>query len=736
MSATVILLLLLAAPQDEALREAARLDAGQKCEEAERYYQQALGRGLPSQALLNNLGNHYLICGNPEEARKYFERLLKINPEHANANLQLARIETERRQGAKALEYLARVKETGPEVALLRAEAFYYAGRSAAALPILDALEKQAGADARVLYALGLTCARIGLYDRAEIALNAVLAMHPDDFDVLFNLGRVAARAQHYDRAQRALEVAVKLRPSDADARLELGLVHAARQDYSRAVYLLAQARQLAPKRPDILLALARAAEDAGYYGDSALAYDGYVQLRPDDDTARRDRARVYGLTGKRLEEGLKELAWYVQKHPDDPVGYFDLAQFSWSTDPQKALDQLSRALRLDLGFAPAQYGRAWLLQRQGRIAESLPDLQAVVRLQPKNARALDQLGLTYLSLDQPAQAEKTLRQVLAIAPEDPEALLHLGRALMALDREAEAQQFLDRFQKVRPRRIRDPRREAGMIELATLPSAERTRREIERLRQDARTHPSDPDLQLSLASLLLADGRADEAAAEFRELLTRNADSRIWERAGKSLLAAGQYALARDFLQRAAAPLDLAIALFFTDGPQVALQAIAKVPEGEQAGDYLLMKARILDAAGRGAEADEALREGLRLSPSRPEVARQGALLLLRHGQKTEALELLGRAAKSSPENADLLLTEAIVMGLTDRVSDAEKMLKQIESRWPEWDRAYLAHGLLLQRVRPGEAKQKLQTARTLGSPEITAGCGLEQLLFPPCGQ
>ena len=645
-------------------------------------------------------------------------------------------METERKHGAKALEYLARVKETGPEIALLRAEASYYAGKHAVALPILDALEKQASADARVLFALGMTCVRIGLYDRAEMAFNAVLVMHPDDFDVLFNLGSAAARARHYERAQRALEVAVKLQPSDPDTSLELGLVYAARQDYSHAVYLLAQARQLAPKRPDILLALARAAEDAGYYGDSALAYDEYMQLRPDDDTVRRDRGRVYGLTGTRLQEGLKELAWYVQRHPGDAVGYYDLAQFSWSTDPQKALDQLSQALRLDPAFAPAQYGWAWLLQRQGRIAESLPDLQAVVRLQPKNARALDQLGLTYLSLDQPAQAEKTLRQALAIAPEDPEALLHLGRALMALDREAEARQFLDKFRKVRPRGTRDPRREAGMIELATLPSAERTRREIERLRQDARTHPSDPELQLSLASLLLADGRTDEAAAEFRELLTLNADSRIWERAGQSLLAAGQYALARDFLQRAAAPLDLAIALFFTDGPQAALQAIAKVPAGEQAGDYLLMKARILDAAGQGAEAADALREGLRLSPSRPEVARQTALLLLRHGQKTEALELLGRAATSSPENADLLLTEAIVMGLMDRAADAEKLLNQIESRWPEWDRAYLVHGLLLQRARPAEARQKLQTARALGSPEISAGCGLEQLLFPPCWQ
>ena len=366
--------------------------------------------------------------------------------------------------------------------------------------------------------------------------------------------------------------------------------------------------------------------------------------------------------------------------------------------------------------------------------------------------RALDQLGLAYLSLDQPAEAEKVLRQALAIAPQDPEVLMHLGRALMALDREQEAQPFLDQFQKLRPQRVRDPRREPGMIELATMSAGERTRREIERLRHDARSHPSDPELQLSLARLLLTDGRADEAAAAYRELLTRNADSRIWQQAGKSLLRAGQYDLAREFLRRAAderpaARLDLAIALFFTGGPQQALQVIDKVPEEQQAGDYLLMRARILDAAGQVAEAEQLLREGLRQSASRPDVAQQTAVLLLRHGRQTEALDLLGQAARANPDSSELLLAQAIVLGLVGRTSGAEELLKQIESRWPEWDRAYLVHALLLENSRPAEARQKFQTAAALGSrcartrlgqggPDAHCECAasLQGLLMPEC--
>src|SRR5262249_6745814 len=157
------------------------------------------------------------------------------------------------------------------------------------------------------------------------------------------------------------------------------------------------------------------------------LAYDEYLQMRPGDDAARRDHGRVCGYTGTRLAEGLKELTWYVQKHPQDAIGYYDLAQFTWTAEPQKALEQLSTAVRLDPGFAPAYFARGWLLHRLGRTAEAVGDLRAVVRLQPENVRALDQLGLSLLSLEQAAEAEKVLRRGLAIVPRDAQITLHLG---------------------------------------------------------------------------------------------------------------------------------------------------------------------------------------------------------------------------------------------------------------------------------------------------------------------
>lgn len=757
----LFLVLVLSCPalaQNNALREAARLDSEQKCGEAERFYKQALAQAAaPSLALLNNIGNHYVLCGEPEKARSYFERVLKVNPQHGNANLQLARLAADRHEGAKALEYLGRVADTQPPVRMLRAEATHWAGKQAAALEMLDGLRKEIVDDPRLVFLFGLTCARIGAYDRAEVAFNAVLAAHPGDFDVLFNLGRAAARAGHLDRAQRALEVALKLRPESVDSLVELAQVSAVQHDYAKAVYLLAQARKLAPQRPEITLALARAAQAGEYYGDAAIAYDEYLRLRPGDDEARRDHALACGRTGTRQAEGLRELTRYVERRPNDPLGHYDLAQLSWRDQPQQALTQLSKAVSLDPSLAAAYVARAWLLNRLGRTEEAVPDLVRAIGLTPRDVRALDQLGVAYSSLDRPADAEKVLRRALAIAPEDPDVLMHLGRALMELGRETEGQRFLDTFQKVRPQRVRGPWKQAGMIEAATLSPTERTGKEIERLRTDAATHPEDAELQFRFAALLLTDGRAEEAAAQFRVLLTRNATAATWQQAGSFLLGFEQYGLARELLERAAAArpaanLDLATAVFFLDGPAGALPVLDRVPEGERGGDYLLLKARILDAAGQAEESAKALKQGLLLATSRPQIGRQAALLLVRQGRKAEALEFLTRAAGADPE---LLLLKAIVLGLVDRNAEAGKALQEIESQWPEWDRPYVAHGLTLERVQPREALRKLRTAVALGSQDPTARCavarlgqskdinpqcscagGLYEMLFPPCAR
>ena len=178
---------------------------------------------------------------------------------------------------------------------------------------------------------------------------------------------------------------------------------------------------------------------------------------------------------------------------------------------------------------------------------------------------------------------------------------------------------------------------------------------------------------------------------------------------------------------ERPGANLDLAIARFFTEGPVSALAALEQTPDGDQSGDYWLLKASLLDSAGRGGEAEQILRRGLSAPISRPAIVQAGGVVAVAaESQRSRARPF--EQGKRLRSGTAAFARQSCSAEWTRRRA-AEKALKEIESEWPEWDRPYLAHGLLLERSQPREAGRKLRTAIALGSQDPAARCALARL-------
>jgi tetratricopeptide (TPR) repeat protein len=723
--------------QDNSLDAAAALDGQHKCAEAEAIYNQLLNAGRPSTALLNNLGYHYLTCGQPEKAKETFERILKISPAHHNANLELARFAVQQKNPAAALAYLSQIGNDDPEAALVRIEALNGVRKHPAAKSLAAAILQAAGNNPRVLFALGITCGRSGLYPEAVDAFGRVLAQYPDDFDVLYNLGLAATHLPDYKRAKHAFEVALNARPQDVDTLFQLGRVESALENYTRAVYLLAQAQKLSPARPDIALALARAAQSAGYYGDAILAYGDYLKLVTDDDIVRRDRALLLGFTPEGQKEGLSELENYIQKHPSDAIAFYDLAQVRDRTDHNQALLDAATAVRLDPKFEKARYYRALLLEKSGRFEESIGELNAATSLDERDVHAYDLLALDYLNTDNPAKAEQVLRKALAMAPKDRDVLFHLATALINQGRATEARPLLTEFQELKDAPKTVPRVESGVIEAANLSSEELSARLMQRLSTQAQANPADITVKLALGRALLAAGQNQGALKVFGELLASNPDTPTLEEAGRTLLQAQQYPLARDFLQRAAAQsaptLDLAIAVSLIDGPQAAMKILDSIPQSQDSGDGRLLRAKILDEIGQPAAADRVLSESIQLPITNPQLAAESVYLLLRHGKSLDALKLIDHALQSTPDDQDLLLAKVGALQASGKEQEALRVLKDVERRWPEWDRPYLLDALLLAgKNHVADAREKIQIARALGAENHISTCIQEYVTAP----
>ncbi len=319
------------------------LDSQRKYSEAEEFYRRALQIAPGSPVILNNLGNHYLATGNPKKAEESFRRAVAIDAHHVNANLQLADMSVQRKDGAEALACLSRLAATAqsqPVAQLLKAQAVVLMGNCKSAMPVLNALEEKTVQDPHFSFSIGLGYAQCQEYDRAEKSFSEALRADPSNFGVLYNLGVAARRAGHLDRAQQVFEAALRSRPEDVGALYGYGDLLIAAKDFLAASAVLYRAARLAPDRADVLLLLAHATEVLGYYEDTASTLEKYLKLHPADEVAHRELGFSLILQGK-FEEGLPKLRQFVVRHPQDARGQYELGAAEATASPEKALFHL-----------------------------------------------------------------------------------------------------------------------------------------------------------------------------------------------------------------------------------------------------------------------------------------------------------------------------------------------------------------------------------------------------------
>ena len=705
------------------------LDGEKKYRDAEDVYHRAIRLAPHSATLLNNYANHQLATGDLAGAHATYLKVVALDPSRANANLQLAAMAVEGKNGAEAIRYLNRLQPTdraAPQVQILEIRALLLAGRDAEAKVIIERLLSGSNNDPRLSFSLGLALASAAKYEEAETAFSRALENAPTNFDILYNLGLAAFHAHHSERAREVLQTALGQRPQDVDTLYNLAAVNIDLKQRETALQLLAEAARLNPGRADVQLALAQTTSALGYYADSRLAYEKYLKLQPGDEKAQREHAFTVALS---LEprEGLEALKTFLHSHPRDATACYEVGLLEARSDPADAAARFDKALTLQPDFMPAQFGRGVLNLLQGNAAAALPDLQRAAERYPDNSTVLDRLGEAYTALNRPTDAVKALRKASEIAPRDSRILMHLSRALAKAGQSDEARATLARFRAVGPQ----PGNlipQAGVVDFLSFSPEQQQVRYREEVKRRLDEHPQDADLNARYLKVLIEEGKLDEIHPVVAQLLGTNPPAPLTAEAGHALVEAGQYAAAKPLLEYArnaslsspATQLDLAIVSFHTSGAEEGLAQLERVPEAQRTGNFYLARAEMLESTGKFDEALTDLHRALSASPSRADLYQEVAGFLGRHGHWNEAIQLLNRAESSLPENPKILLLKAEMLDFAHRSNEAEQVLKQIHNRWPEWAPAYVTYGVLLEKEkRTTEAKAELDTALGLGVPE-----------------
>jgi tetratricopeptide (TPR) repeat protein len=250
-----------------------------------------------------------------------------------------------------------------------------------------------------------------------------------------------------------------------------------------------------------------------------------------------------------------------IQKKPDFAPAHAHLGLlFVQKGRTEEAIPQLREALQIDASRHDASDALVQILQDQARAAvatgdysKALPLLTEAEKYAPDNFDVQFELGTVELQLSLWENAVETFQRTLKLRPSDPLALYNVGRAFMGLSRFDEARQQFARYVEARPG---DASGHCALgMTLAALERAPEARQQFER---SIALAPEQTESYFRLGLLDLGAKDLDEAATNFRQVLTDDSKhAGALSGLGRVAFEQKRYLDAIDLLQRAIASDD-----------------------------------------------------------------------------------------------------------------------------------------------------------------------------------
>lgn len=390
-----------------------------------------------------------------------------------------------------------------------------------------------------------------GEYVKAKLEAQNAAQVEPKNSQARYLLALVAEQEQEYQQMFGHLMVAVDGDPDNVEARIKLGTLYFLGQAWDEATEQATELMKLAPDDARVHLLQARVLVQKGDREGGIAEIEKSLELDPDYADAIILKAAADSM--ENLDEGLKTLDTAIARLPADksrPLRELRVIMLSQA----KRLDQVETSLESLAADFPKeqsyQFQLAQFYTSQGRVDDADQLLKGLTERDPTDTDK--QLGYVQFLATQRDQdkAEAALREFIKQNPDADKLRLALGQLLETRERPDDAKQAYQGLAERSPKsveglmarnRIVAIEIRAGHLDVAT--------DLIEKILVDA---PDDPGALLFRAGLRFQDKKYDEAVADLRLVLRKEADNeRALALLGQAYAQKGDLTLAKDTYRR-----------------------------------------------------------------------------------------------------------------------------------------------------------------------------------------
>jgi putative PEP-CTERM system TPR-repeat lipoprotein len=629
--------------------------------------------------------------GDRAAARDKVQQVLKVAPEYVPSLLLAGQIELADNNVASAQQHLRKALNRAPDNEAVRRTlaAAYLRGnqpvRARETLQPLLASEKTA--DPGLMMLAGEAFLAGGDLKQASAYFSKASTGEAQKAAAQTRLGQIALASGNADAGLKQLESAAEIEGSGVQADLALIAAHLRRNELDKAQ---AAARALEKKQPNNPLSHHMLGMVAASRKDLKAAREHFgraIELAPDYLPSLGALASL-DLADKRPAEARKRFEDLIARDPKNEAGYLALADIQSRTGatPKEVGATLERAIAANPQAVQARVAQVNLLLAErdakaaltaaqnaanaipdeGRVLEALAraqdaagdynqaaeTLQKLATLQPESAQPQQQLAALHLRNRQPERALDALRRAQRLAPDNLQILAAMAAAQLAAGRPDDA------LKEARALQAKSPKIAAAYALEAEIHAARKDWPQAERaVREALKLEPADATIAVKLNAILVASGRASEAAAQGRRWLADHPRDLVMRmHLADRALREQDYKTAFGLYQQV---------IEIAPNNPIALNNLAWV-----AGE--LGDARALGYAERA----------LKLAPNSANVLDTMGALLVKQGDAKQGLAYIERARAIDPKRAEFQLSHARALIALGRKDEARRELEALAQR------------------------------------------------------
>jgi tetratricopeptide (TPR) repeat protein len=324
---------------------------------------------------------------------------------------------------------------------------------------------------------------------------------------------------------------------------------------------------------------------------------------------------------------------------------------------------------------------------QKGRVLESVQQFKEIVRVDPMNARAWFYLATVYTELREYVFAERYLKRAMELSPNQGEHYYQLGLIRFRQQQWRPALEFFMQALNVGFGRNEAPVwRSIGDVQLELFDRDAA----LQAYTQSLRLQPGDPRTHLALGRFYQERGEASRAIEHLRAAVEADPSLRAaYPLLGRAYQQSEDSASAVTILKKALDqdPADqesryalsrVLLAMGRAEEGRVETEKYDRIRQqvAEAEGNYQSALSSL--AKGKPSDAEQALREAVRLAPTYGPALQSLGTLLLDRGSADKALGFLERATQVNPLNAATWYSLAAADAKTGKLPQALEAAKR----------------------------------------------------------